>query len=485
MQPEISNLLKLKTAPIPGLIAALVAAALSLQGCKQERSSGQNPSSSSTGAPEQASVLSPSSNSPSSPAAPAALTEPSPNTPAGLGFAGSLDIPSTYHLIDHTHTSTSHATKNRNSIIIVSWGQIGDQTNQLLAVRCENMKKPSRPTSTTYFHQAESWCVASGYLKSSLIYYTKYLVEGERWAEFTITFDERDKSTYSPLVGPLQKSLKIEPQSPAELEAALAPFKESPGASGPFPAGFKQIHAGKFLMGSPAAELGRVAVREAQREVTLTRGFWLGETEVTQRQYLRNMRVNPSENRRCGLDCPVDNVSWYEAIRYTNQLSEAQGLPACYDDQGEPVAKGDIYSCEGYRLPTEAEWEYAARAGTETATYAGNITAMNCKDTTLPEIAWVCGRRTHPAAQKGANAWGLYDMLGNVAEWASDKRVESLGSSPATDPVGPSIGQYRIFRGGGVSHSPPYVRAAYRGHEAPDYSANILGFRVARSVISE
>jgi formylglycine-generating enzyme required for sulfatase activity len=256
----------------------------------------------------------------------------------------------------------------------------------------------------------------------------------------------------------------------AGREPPPASATASPGATGTQPtgvegpAGFIRIEPGTFTMGSPASEEGRDA-SEVEHPVTLTRAFWLGRTEVTQGQWEAVMGTEPSRFSACGSDCPVENVSWDDAVAYLNALSDLEGLERCY----APAFKG--MDCRGYRLPTEAEWEYAARAGTATARYGD-----------LSLVAWfrdTSGDSTRPVGLKAANAWGLYDMLGNVWEWTGDH--DGAYDGRATDPVGPRSGADRMFRGGSWHCEARSLRAAIRCRGAPqDRSAN-RGFRAART----
>ncbi|MBI5549563.1 MAG: formylglycine-generating enzyme family protein, partial [Deltaproteobacteria bacterium] len=233
--------------------------------------------------------------------------------------------------------------------------------------------------------------------------------------------------------------------------------------------------------------------------VTLTRGFYLQEKEVTQGQWQARMGNNPSDFASCGIDCPVEMVNWWEALAYANAVSRSQGLVECYTltgCTGTPgnglecsgvtvnAAGGNPYQCVGYRLPTEAEWEYAYRAGTTTAFYNGGITATDCSmDAKLNAIGWYCGNAadtTHRVGQKAANGWGLFDMSGNVYEWCWDWYGSYSGA--VTDPAGPGSGASRVYRGGSWFNTAQNTRAAYRFNGPPDYPNVNLGLRLARSL---
>ena len=232
--------------------------------------------------------------------------------------------------------------------------------------------------------------------------------------------------------------------------------------------GYVRVPAGSFLMGSAADEAEFEALEGPQHRVHLGRSFWLKATPVTQGEWEAVMGANPSRFAACGADCPVEQVSWEDAVAYLNALSDREGLERCYEGA---VFKGA--GCLGYRLPTEAEWEYAARAGTSGARY-GELT----------RIAWCwesSGDRTRPVGAKAPNAWGLYDMLGNVYEWVQDWEGAYAGEE-ATDPVGPASGAYRVLRGGGWSGDLRDVRAAYRASAPPDHRSDLVGFRPARSI---
>jgi formylglycine-generating enzyme required for sulfatase activity len=250
---------------------------------------------------------------------------------------------------------------------------------------------------------------------------------------------------------------------------------------------FAMLTPGTFMMGSPEDELGRNG-DEIQHQVTLTGFFAIQTTEVTQSQFTTLMGYNPSEHSGCD-DCPVENMTWHEAVTYVNALSECAGLPLCYQCMGAGEAlecqlSADYespYDCPGYRLPTEAEFEYAARAGTTTATYAGDLDDTSCSSAVIDPIAWYCGNqpnnRPELVATKEPNDWGLFDMLGNVQEWTNDYE-EDYPSGATTDPWGPAgFANIPLVRGGYFNESAWHVRAAYRGSLAASHISGYTGFR--------
>ena len=231
------------------------------------------------------------------------------------------------------------------------------------------------------------------------------------------------------------------------------------------PAGYVRIAPGTFTMGSPDAEEGRQDA-ETQHNVTITRAFCMKATEVTQGEWQAEMGDNPSSFQECGLDCPVEQVSWDDAVLYANALSRREGLAECYT--GSTFAGLD---CAGYRLPTEAEWEYAARAGTTGPSYGP-----------LESVAWFSvnsGESTQAVGGKTPNSFGLYDMLGNVWEWTNDWYGPYPGT--VTDPTGPTTGSGRVSRGGSWYVTARSPRAALRFGSAPSNSPYTLGLRLVRT----
>lgn len=233
-----------------------------------------------------------------------------------------------------------------------------------------------------------------------------------------------------------------------------------------------QLPPGDFRMGSPDGGADEKPVRI----VHITRAFALSETEVTQAQYQAVMRNNPSRHKDTpdSAQHPVEVVSWFDAVKYCNRLSELEGRKPCYTIQGEQVDWPDA-ACRGYRLPTEAEWEYAARAD-QTYQYAGSDD--------LDRVAWHGGNAkntTHPVAQKAHNAWFLYDMSGNVWEWVWDWYSNTYQGAETQDPRGPRVGVFRVLRGGSFDFGAVSARVANRSGFGPTDRDGNAGFRLARS----
>ena len=208
------------------------------------------------------------------------------------------------------------------------------------------------------------------------------------------------------------------------------------------------------MMGSPELESGRTNP-EKQHRVNLTKGYWLGATEVTQGQWKAVMGNNPSEFTSCGSNCPVEKVSWNDVQEFIKKLN------------------GKGYG--SFALPTEAQWEYAARAGTTTAYSFGNYPSQ------LGDYAWYgdnSGKETHAVASKKPNPWGLYDMHGNVWEWTADWYDRTSPSGTTTDPTGGNSGSTRVIRGGGWNATAQYLRSAFRYFGSPGYRNYYIGFRL-------
>jgi len=233
------------------------------------------------------------------------------------------------------------------------------------------------------------------------------------------------------------------------------------------------IPAGNFQMGSPDTEEGRLKDESPQHQVTVA-SFCLGKYSITQAQWQAvatlpqvNRKLDPNPSQFKGKDLPVENVSWYDAVEFCARLSQKTGRQ--------------------YRLPSEAEWEYACRAGT--------TTPFNFGETISPELANYNGNFTYGSASKGeyrqkttpvgklkvANAFGLYDMHGNVWEWSADcwhdnyQEAPTKGSTWLSDQKN---SQNRMLRGGSWYNNPWFCRSAFRSLNVPDYGNNLIGFRV-------
>jgi formylglycine-generating enzyme required for sulfatase activity len=250
------------------------------------------------------------------------------------------------------------------------------------------------------------------------------------------------------------------------LEAAfraMSPLQVAIGDSG-VRMTFVYIPPGEFMMGSPEDEPER-RDDEVQHHVTLTRGFYMQTTPVTQGQWETVMGNNPSHFKEDGPECPVENVSWEDAQAFIKKLNRAAGD-------------------EVYRLPTEAEWEYACRAGTTTPFYTGRClgTDQANYDGNYPLKGCPKGefrQKTTPVGSFPSNPFGLYDMHGNVWEWCQDWHGP-YPSEPVVDPTGPATGSVRVRRGGGWFNVGRVCRSAYRGAFAPAFRYWDGGFRLVR-----
>jgi len=247
---------------------------------------------------------------------------------------------------------------------------------------------------------------------------------------------------------------------------------------------FVQLKSGCFTMGSPFLEEGRLN-DEKEHQVCLSKDFWMAKFEVTQGQWKKIMDYNPAFFKGCGGNCPVERVSWDEVQAFLIQLNLQTG--------------------QKYRLPTEAEWEYAARAGSHTSIYSGDAEMMGQNHATnLNKIAWYSGNSgvkykggrycedwdekefpaircgTHPVAMKQANPWMMYDMIGNVWEWTHDK-YGSLSTRDATDPIGAKEGNKRVVKGGDWADNLSHNRSAARYGFAQNKKTARVGFRLVRT----
>jgi formylglycine-generating enzyme required for sulfatase activity len=234
------------------------------------------------------------------------------------------------------------------------------------------------------------------------------------------------------------------------------------------PAGYEGIAPGKFTKVTSAGAVvvvrGEFQFPKNQQGVTITRAYCIGATEVTQGAWQEMMGTNPSYFKECGADCPVEQVSWYDAVEYANAVSRSEALPECY--AGSTITGLD---CRGYRLPTEAEWEYAARAGKTGASYGGSL---------------IPGATTHPVGKGEPNDWGLYDVIANVAEWTGDRYSEQAGAAmdpAAVDPVGAPTGSARVVRGGSWAAVDLEAPGSDRGFVPHDLRRPEIGFRLART----
>jgi sulfatase modifying factor 1 len=234
---------------------------------------------------------------------------------------------------------------------------------------------------------------------------------------------------------------------------------------------FAWCPAGEFLMGSPESEEGRSA-DEKVHKVILTQGFWMARTETTQKQWKAVMGGGNNPSEWSGLtDLPVENVHWGDAIGFCARINQK------FD--------GDLPEGFKFTLPTEAQWEYACRAGTTTPfSFGATLTSRQANfDGSEPYGVEEEGpfiEKTSKAKSFQPNAWGIYDMHGNLAEWCLDGFAAYEGE--ATDPLAPATGLYRILRGGSWRSEGAFLRSAYRSRPKPELKLNNIGFRIVLSI---
>jgi formylglycine-generating enzyme required for sulfatase activity/serine/threonine protein kinase len=297
------------------------------------------------------------------------------------------------------------------------------------------------------------------------------------------------------------------PPVPSQRAAALplSPLAGGDGASvGDLGLVGVEVPAGRFWMGSPEEEPGRSSDESPRHQVDVA-AFWMSRTEMTQGQWSTLWGVNPALDTRCGEVCPVENVTWWSALATANELSRRADLPPCYllpapcegsaaggtlVCEGDPTLQTgpDGAPCTGYRLPTESEWEYAARAGDSRMTYQGDLHGdlSRCDPhPTLDEIAWTCANaesQLHPTGSKRANAWGLHDMLGNVWEWTYDRYAAYPGGTLDDPPDDHPRGGQRVVRGGSWDGGGlRFVRAANRDFLSASGRYRNVGVRLVRT----
>ena len=262
--------------------------------------------------------------------------------------------------------------------------------------------------------------------------------------------------------------------------AESADVRVPPDYTAPFGIEMVGVPAGSFSMGSGPGDPDEAYL---DHEVALTRSFWMAQHELSQTEWAvvaGDADPTPAEHADCG-DCPVEQVSWWDAAWYANAASAAQELDVCYLVDGSDVDArwvADIAGCPGYRLPTEGEWEYAARAGQDTAYAGGDDVAA---------VAWTADNsagttQSGCTAASPMNAWGFCDLSGNVWEWTHDWYDPTYYAvSPAADPSGPSTGTERVGRSGGWSGTAAEARLAARTSGDPLYQDGSLGFRLVRT----
>lgn len=249
------------------------------------------------------------------------------------------------------------------------------------------------------------------------------------------------------------RSAKVNPEA---TSSAKAKSSKLPDEAAEIAKNMIFVKGGCYLMGDI---FGAGLSNEKPVHEVCVDDFYIGKYEVTQGQWLAIMGDNPAHFKDCGSNCPVEQVSWDDAQKFITKLNSLAGT-------------------NKYRLPTEAEWEYAARSGGKSEQFSGGAD--------LEKVAWYeenSEQRTHPVGEKQPNGLGLYDMSGNVWEWVQDKyNDKAYRTHEHTNPICENSGVYRVMRGSGWHYPPNYVRASYRDSNPPSASSNDIGFRLVRAM---
>jgi formylglycine-generating enzyme required for sulfatase activity len=355
-------------------------------------------------------------------------------------------------------------------ILILMAVALSISTNQALALPDEEIQAMARESDL--FREAEErivsiWKDLPGDFKAS------YRNEQREWiktlrdqeAEALMTQGCAKDEAYAAVTDARSDYLLFRVQNPSESysnpvqpQQVCSNFNQAPKTlTNSLGMEFILIEAGSFQMGSDGSDENGYKDETPQHMVAISKPFYLGKFEVTQSQWEAVMGENPSEFK--GNDNPVEKVSWDDAQAFISKLNEKEGTTA-------------------YRLPTEAEWEYAARAGTSTAYSFGD----DPKE--LADYAWYGDNSrgaTRPVGTKKPNPWGLYDVYGNVYEWVGD-RYGGYAASSATDPKGSLMGSSRVIRGGSWDSDVGHCQSTRRGHNEQPFEYNTLGFRLALAV---
>ncbi len=293
---------------------------------------------------------------------------------------------------------------------------------------------------------------------------------GATRADYAVVFTEKVNKAVSRIVnGWLQggddtRADYVRYHTAVVRPAFLATWGQATEPENPF-IDLVDLRAGSFTMGGPKDEIDR-GEDESQVEVRITKPFRMGRTVVTRGQWRAVIGTEPwryqgLKKKHCGDDFPAVHVSWYDAVVFCETLTDLER------------ETGRLTANQSYRLPTEAEWEYACRAGTTTAYSFGDAQHL------LNEYGWYndnSGRMIHAVAQNKTNPWGLFDMHGNVSEWCADWYDEGLEGG--NDPAGPADGDYRVRRGGSWSGGASTCRSSFRDCYDPSYPSDDCGFRV-------